>query len=118
MLDAINELKGEVQALKVGKVTDNRRGKLEKLLKDTGVFGKATLKSFDKMKDMSDEEFDEYYESVEEDLASLNQERANAGLENLGAPEVDGVEKEKGGKKTKETEAFTDEELDDVAEFM
>lgn len=90
LIDSNTALKNELAAIKGEKVTDSRRSKLEKLLKDTGTFGTRTLKSFGRMKFESDDEFDEFFSEVEEDLKSLNQERANAGLEKLGAPATGG----------------------------
>lgn len=86
ILDSNKSLKDEIAVLKGEKLTDKRKSKLEKLLKDTGAFGTRTLKSFAKMKFDNNDEFDEFYSDVEEDLKSLNQERANAGLAKLGAP--------------------------------
>lgn len=86
IIESNNSLKAELAGIKGERVTDTRRGKLEKLLKDTGTFGTRTLKSFAKMKFENDDDFDDFYSEVEDDLKALNQERANAGLANLGAP--------------------------------
>ena len=86
MENKISELTGE-------RIADKRRAKLEKLLKDTGKFGERTLKSYSRMQFKSDEDFEEFYADVEEDLKSENQERANKGLEKLGAPATGGSEK-------------------------
>lgn len=96
MMKTIESLNGEIAVLKVDKITTSRKSKLETLLKDTGTFGSRTLKSFSKMKFENDEEFDEFYSDVENDLKVLNQERADKGLSKLGTPPtIDG----KGGKK-------------------
>ena len=86
MMQKIEAQDKELAALRGEKLTDTRKSKLEALLKDTGTFGNRTLKSFNKMKFDSDEEFDEFISDVEADLKTLNQERANKGLDALGAP--------------------------------
>lgn len=100
-----DELTGE-------RVSDKRKAKLEKLLKDTGKFGERTLKSYARMRFENDEEFDEFFAEVEEDLKSENQERANKGLEKLGAPATGGSEK-----KDKKTEVLSDDEIKEVAKM-
>lgn len=72
--------------MKSERETDGRRAKLKALLKDKGTFGKSVLKSFDRMKFENESEFDDFYDGVVEDLAAIDQERANEGLGKLGAP--------------------------------
>lgn len=99
-------------ALKGEKIADSRRAKLEKLLKGTGTFGNRIQKSFDRMNFKDDDEFDEFYAEVEEDLKALNQERANEKLAPLGNPPGG-----KGGDKPeKKEEAFSDDEIDAMAD--
>lgn len=109
LLQTVETLNGKIAALEGDKVTTNRRSKLEALLKDTGTFGSRTLKSFSKMKFDSDDEFDEFYSEVEDDLKALIQERADAGLKGFGgSPDI-------GGKPPKENEPFSDDEIDAMA---
>ena len=103
----VTALKGEVSALKGEKVATTRRGKLEKLLKDSGTFGVSTLKNFNRMDFKSDEEFDEYYEEVENDLKAFIQEQSDKGLA-INPPGTGG-----GGKGN--NEVLTDDELEAVA---
>ena len=110
LMEMVSKLTGEISSLKQEKTTDSRKARLEKLLKDTGTFGTRTLKSFQKMKFDSEEEFEEFFEEVEEDLKTYNQERADNGLANLGAPAFGG------GKKEKKDEPFSDEEIAAMAE--
>ena len=105
LLKTVETLNSEITALKGEKLTTSRKSKLEALLKDTGSFGARTLKSFNKMKFENDEEFEEFYSDVEEDLKSYNQERADNGLSTLG-----NIPNAGGGKKT-ETELLTDDEI-------
>lgn len=98
-------------AIEEERISSARKAKLESLLKDSGVFGTRTMKSFSKMKFENDDEFDEFISEVEEDLKAFNQERADSGLSTLGNPPA------AGGGKPKE-EPFTDEEIDKLAESM
>lgn len=111
IIDSNAALKAEIAGLKGERVADSRKGKLEKLLANTGTFGSRTLKSFAKMKFDSDEDFDDFYAEVEDDLKALNQERANAGLSNLGVPGT-GVGD---GKKPKEPEVLSDDDIKALA---
>lgn len=108
LIESNNSLKSELASLKGDRVTDTRRSKLEKLLKDTGTFGSRTLKSFAKMKFEDDDEFNEFYSEVEDDLKALNQERANAGLAAMGAPATATKEQEK-------QDVLSDEDIKELA---
>ncbi|MCE8828320.1 hypothetical protein ACIXN4_10125 [Bacteroides fragilis] len=112
LVQTVQTLNDEIAALKGEKVTTTRRGKLESLLKDAGTFGTRTLKSFNKMKFENDEEFEEFYSEVEEDLKSYNQERADAGLSSLGNPPG------AGSKKQEKNEVLTDEEVIAIAKGL
>lgn len=110
LLKTVETLTNEITTLKGEKVTSTRKAKLEALLKDSGSYGKRTLKNFDRMKFETDDEFDEFYSDVEEDLKAYNQELADKGLENLNNPPVTGG---KGG--GKEDEPMSDKEIEDLA---
>lgn len=112
LLESNKLLQTELSAIKGEKITDTRRGKLEKLLKDTGTFGTRTLKSFAKMKFDNDEEFEEFYSEVESDLKSFNQERANAGLSALGIPGAGSGQ----NKKEEKTQVLTEDEIKAIAQ--
>jgi hypothetical protein len=92
-------------ALEGDRIATTRKQRLESLLKNTGTFGTHTLKSFSRMKFDSDDEFDEFFAEVEDGLKSLNQERANIGLDKLGDIPVPGKEVKK------ENEPFSDDEI-------
>lgn len=110
LLKTVETLTNEITTLKGEKVASTRKAKLEELLKDAGSYGKRTLKNFDRMKFETDDEFDEFYSDVEEDLKAFNQERADKGLENLNNPPATG---NKGG--GKEDEPMSDKEIEDLA---
>lgn len=110
LIESNSKISAELANLKGERLADTRKVKLEKLLKDTGTFGSRTLKSFAKMKFDSDEDFEEFYTEVESDLKALNQERANAGLANLGAPAVNVT-----NKKSEENNVLSDEDIKALA---
>lgn len=64
LLDKVDTLTNEISVLKGEKVTTSRKSKLNELLKDSGSFGSRILKSFDRMKFKTEEEFDEFYSEV------------------------------------------------------
>lgn len=99
-------------AIEGARTTETRKGKLEKLLKDSGTFGKQIIKGFAKMKFDTDDEFDEYLSEVEEDLKSYNQELADKGLG--GTPPGAGT----GGKGGKDLPELTDAEIDAIVDTM
>lgn len=106
----------ELTGLKSERETDGRRSKLEALLKDTGTFGKSTLKNFDKIKFENETDFEEFYDGVVEDLATLNQERANAGLAKLGATAATSGNKK--GNEDDKPEVMSDKEIEELAGTM
>lgn len=105
-------LQTEILGLKSERENDGRRSKLKALLKDKGTFGKTVLKNFDKMNFENESEFDDFYDDIVEDLAAIDQERANEGLGKLGAPAA-----QRKPKKEK-VEVIKDNEIDELAETM
>lgn len=101
----ISDLMGE-------RTADKRKIRLEKILKDTGKFGERMLKNYDRMKFETDNDFEEFLSEVEDDLKSENQERANKGLEKLGAPATGGSDK-----KDKKPEVLSEEEIKEIAKI-
>lgn len=104
-------LASDIASIKGEKVTNTRREKLETLLKGTGSFGKGILRSFDKLSFKDEDEFNDFLTEAEEDLKTFNQERANAGLELLGAPGTGGSTK---GKKD-EPKVLSEDEIKAIA---
>lgn len=109
LMQTVKTLNSEIAALKGEKLTNSRRSKLEELLKDSGTFGTRILKNFSKMQFGSDEEFEEFYSEVEDDLESYNQELADKGLSSLRTPPS-------GGSGSKKEEPFSDAEIDAIAD--
>lgn len=119
LTDAIKSLSDKVSSLERGKKSDERRIKLQELLKDTGKFGERKLKEFDRIADTfkNDEDFEQYFDEASEDLDSYNQERADAGLSKLGKPGA-GLPGNKGGEDSEKPKELTDEELDALADQL
>lgn len=105
-------LQTEILGMKSDNVANGRRAKLKALLKDKGTFGKTVLKNFDRMKFNDETEFDDFYDGVIEDLAAIDQERANEGLSKLGAPA--GPEH----KEEQKPEVLKDDEIDELANTL
>ena len=112
LIEQNKALQTEILGLKAERESDGRRAKLKALLKDKGTFGKSILKNFDRMKFDNETEFDEYYDGVIEDLAAIDQERANEGLGKLGAPS--GPEH----KEDPKPEVMKDAEIDALADTL
>ena len=111
LLDKVETLTNEISVLKGEKVTTSRKSKLNELLKDSGSFGSRILKSFDRMKFETEEEFDEFYSEVEEDLKNYNQECADAGLSTLANPPA-----ASGKSSGKQDEVISDAEIKALAD--
>lgn len=77
------ELEKKLTEMSAEKTLTERKSKLEELLKDSGVFGKTTMKSFEKMNFGSNEEYDTYFNDVKADLESWKKERTDAGLDKI-----------------------------------
>lgn len=116
LMDKLDGMQSEITALKSGNTINSRKSKLEKLLKGTGKFGERTLKAFNRMSFKDDDEFEDFFEEVESDLESENQERANQGLEKLGAPDAFAGQANKRGSKNDE-EIMSDDEVKELAEL-
>ena len=67
------------------------------------------------MKFENETDFEEFYDGVIEDLATLNQERANAGLAKLGATAATSANKKE---KEDKPEVMSDKEIDELADTM
>lgn len=105
-------LQTEILGLKSERENDGRRSKLKALLKDKGTFGKTVLKNFDMMKFENESAFDDFYDGIVEDLAAIDQERANEGLGKLGAPAAQRKPK------NEEVEVIKGDEIDELAATM
>lgn len=111
LLDAVNALKDEVSSLKSGKITDARKSKLEALLKDSGAFGRRTLKDFSSKAFADENEFEDYISDVQDDLKAYNQELSNRGLSGAGDPPGG-----KGGKSESTEKGFSNSEIEKIME--
>ena len=107
-------LQTQITGLVADRENDGRRSRLKALLKDTGTFGRTVLKNFDRMKFENETEFDEFYEGVTEDLAAINQERADSGLSKLGASAASNGNK----KEYDKPEVLNEKQVDELAESL
>ena len=107
---SVETLANQVETMKGEKVTTGRKERLSKLLADTGTYGEAALKNFERMSFKDDDDFDDYFTSVEEDLAKFKQQMADSGLAHLTTPPTPKQDKPKG-----EDKVFTDEQLEEMA---
>lgn len=107
---SVETLANQVETMKGEKVTTGRKERLSKLLADTGTYGEAALKNFERMSFKDDDDFDDYFTSVEEDLAKFKQQMADSGLAHLTNPPTPKQDKPKG-----EDKVFTDEQLEEIA---
>ena len=116
VMDKLDGMQSEITELKSGKTIEGRKNKLEKLLKGTGKFGERTLKAFNRMSFENDDEFEDFYDEVEADLEAENQERANRGLERLGAPDATAGAANNRSKKN-DNEMMSDDEVKELAKL-
>lgn len=105
----------EIAKLKQGKTSDRRRKRLEKILENTGTFGKSVLRRFDKQDFEDEDDFEDFLDEVREDLEELNAERKNNGLGKLGAPPSTRSSKQED--EVSQEEPYTDDEIDDLADM-
>lgn len=110
LVEMVSKLTTELSSLKKEKTADSRKSRLENILKDTGTFGSRILKSFSKMNFENDKEFEEFFEEVESDLKTYQQERADAGLGSLSTPPAGG------DKQKRKDEPFSDDEIAEMAD--
>jgi hypothetical protein len=111
----IETLQAEVKGIKAKDVNTQRRAVLDELLKDTGTFGKRTLKNYEKMTFETDDDFNSFVSDLKEDLEQLNQERANEGLEKFGAPKVDTNQQQR---QQPQVKSMNETELEELASTM
>lgn len=107
------KMEKQIADIKGERLSDTRKNRLENLLKDTGKFGERKLRDYKRMTFADDEAFDEFLSEVEEDLKSENQERANKGLEKLGAPATGGSSKKDNDK----PEVLSDDDVKAMAKM-
>lgn len=111
LTETLKVLSGDVSAIKQERTSNSRKAQLEAALKDTGSYGKRTLKAFSRMKFDSDEDFDTYLEEINEDVKTWKQEQADLGLSKMGR--VPGAGSGSGKEQT-----MTDKEIEDLAAMM
>ena len=115
LIKLVESQNGEITKLKQGKTSDRRRKRLEKILENTGTFGKSVLRRFDKQDFEDEDDFEDFLDEVREDLEELNAERKNSGLEKLGAPPS--TRRNTPEDETSKEEPYSDDEIDALADM-
>lgn len=105
----------EIALLKQGKTSDRRRKRLEKVLENTGTFGKSVLRRFEKQEFDDEDDFEDFLDEVRNDLEELNTERKNNGLGKLGAPPS--TRSSKQDDEVSQEEPYSDDEIDELADM-
>ena len=111
-LSEFEAFRTEFNSMRAERTKASREKKLSDVLEGTGVFGERIKKNFSKMSFDTDEDFNEFLGGVQEDIKAFNQERADKGLDRLGAP-AEGEKKEPG-----KVEPMSDAEADALAAIM
>lgn len=111
MAELVKTMQSELNNLKTNNITSTRKSKLETLLKDKGVFGKQTLKAFERMSFENDEAFENYLDEVKADVEAYDKERSEAGLSTMkNHPNTQN--------NTGNDKVLTDKEIDEVANLF
>lgn len=84
LTETVKSMQAEISALKTTRTADTRRSQVEEIVKNTGKFGERTLKAFSRMSFKDDDEFEDYIDELKGDLAEVNKERSQEGLDALG----------------------------------
>lgn len=111
MSDKLDGLNQDIASLKQGNITNSRKAQVQKLVNDTGAFGKRVLREFDRMSFKDDDDFDAYLDDIKDDLAAENKERKEKGLDALGTPPAGGGSHEPKPK----DKVFSDDEIKELA---
>ena len=112
MSEKQDALANELNSLKATRLVNNRKSKVEELVKNTGTFGKRVLREFGRMSFKNDDDFEDYLDGIKSDIEDENRERAEKGLEALGNPPAAGSKQVT--KKT--TKVMSDDEVKKLAQ--
>ena len=107
--ERFDKLDKRMDTFESDRTSNNRRKRVEDLLKDTGKFGERRLRAFSRMNFTNDEDFEDYLEELQGDIEEENQDRANKGLATLGAPPATSHKKN-------EEEEMSDDEIKALAQ--
>lgn len=111
-MEEFETFRNEFNTMKADRIKQTRENRLDELVKDAGVYGKRIKENYGLMTFKTDEDFEKFIGGVEEDIKAFNQERADKGLDSLGAPGT-------GGERKDETlEAMSDAEADALAAIL
>jgi hypothetical protein len=108
VFDKLDSFEKELATSKTEKTKAGRRKQLEELVKDTGLYGKRILKSFDRM-ELTNEQFEEYLDEITEEVGELGKDAPADSSKSFGSPLGGGAS---GAKKDKEA---SDAEIEELA---
>ena len=111
-LEEFNAFRNEFNTMKADRLKATRESRLDEVIKDAGVFGKRIKDNYGLMKFETDEDFEKFLGGVQEDIKAFEQERADKGLDSLGAPGTGGA------KEDEEKKPMTEAEIDALAAIM
>lgn len=103
LFDKLDSIEKEQTSLKTEKTKSGRRKQLEELVKDTGLYGKRILKSFDRM-ELTNEQFDEYLDEITEEVGELGKDAPADSSKSFGSPLGGGASGAKKGKEASDAE--------------
>ena len=111
-LEAFNAFREEFNTMKADRVKATRQSRLDELVKDAGVYGERVKKNYARMSFDSDEDFEQFLGGIADDIKAFNQERADKGLDTLGAPGTGET------KKDEKPEPMSEAEIAALADMM
>lgn len=109
LMTMMQSMQEKLSRFEAEKATNDRKSRLERIVKDAGTFGQSKLRDFSRMNFDKEEDFEAFCEEVENDLKSLVQESANQGLSKMTPPQ---------NAKDEKVDVMSDEEIDKMADGM
>lgn len=111
-LEQFEQFRNEFNTMKADRVKASRESRLDEIVKDAGVYGKRIKENYGLMTFNTDEDFEKFLGGIQEDIKAFNQERADKGLDILGAPGIGGAGD------SEKPETMTEAEVDALAAIM
>ena len=106
--ESVKLLQQQLQRYESEKQQATRKTKLETLLKDAGTYGKAAIRNFERMKFDKEEDFDNFFAEIEDDLKNIKQEKANEELDENVPPQ----------QAINAKNVMSDKEIEDLAKLL
>lgn len=106
--ESVKFLQQQLQRYESEKQQSIRKSKIEKLLKDTGTYGRAAIRNFERMKFDKEDDFENFLAEIEDDLKSIKQEKANEELDENVPPQ----------NATNAKSVMSDKEIEELAKLL